>query len=67
MPIRAKRGHVSRKTEPQPKHLDNGFGYPVCYASAEGALLVDEPVNTTCPACLYRLANLLHGTRVRGM
>lgn len=32
--------------------LDDRRGKPFCGAPAEGALLVDEPIDTTCSACL---------------
>lgn len=34
--------------------IDNREGRPLCGAPAEGALLVDDAVNTTCDACLVR-------------
>lgn len=46
-------------------HLDNGLGVPACAADARGALLVDEPVHTTCPVCLVKVGELLRTRRVR--
>lgn len=36
--------------------LDNHNGRPLCGAAPEGAILVDEAVDTTCPTCLLGIA-----------
>lgn len=43
-----------------PLHLDAG-GRPLCGREPAGELLVDEPVDTTCAACLVAIAGRLQG------
>ncbi len=47
---------------PALRHLD-GRGRPLCGVDAEGSLLVDQPVDTTCPACLVSISCRLAAQR----
>lgn len=33
------------------RHVESGSGAPICEAEAEGALVVDDPADASCPAC----------------
>lgn len=46
----------------EPRHLD-ADGSPLCTAPAQGALVVDEPVDVTCAACLLALSERLMAVR----
>lgn len=47
-----------QELETAPIHLE-ASGCPLCGAPAEGALVTEEPVHTTCIVCLGEIATLL--------
>lgn len=50
----------------EPRHLDAG-GAPFCGRPAPGALVVDEPVDVTCAACLLKIAGCLKAALAGGL
>ena len=48
-----------RYIEVSNRHLDNGFGMPLCGAPTPGSVLVEQPVSITCQVCLVHLGDFL--------